>query len=307
MSRAPPVEVVMLCKTKMCKYFAKGRCKRGQACTWAHGEEELMARPDLFRTQLCVDFAAVGKCQSGGQCRFAHGSDMLRPVAVQLPGPLAPPAVAAPAPGGRSGLSGAVAAMAGQAQPPATRKDEGAREPHNVPQGDPPSRAGGGCGGGGVQTLQQQFLPTPVQGNCTNAPAQGSPPKGGVLTGVGTQIRIMQEHVLFLQAQLLQMAAMLDENTKHVSGRAPLVATEHLSTQLSRQSTEADDGVPRMDSTYGFEELEDSGEPWDSVLQSPSQPHAAVRVAIIARAPAQGEDDLFEAGSPAFLEVSSLQ
>eukprot|EP00444_Apocalathium_aciculiferum_P011352 CAMPEP_0183454796 /NCGR_PEP_ID=MMETSP0370-20130417/124967_1 /TAXON_ID=268820 /ORGANISM="Peridinium aciculiferum, Strain PAER-2" /LENGTH=92 /DNA_ID=CAMNT_0025646331 /DNA_START=12 /DNA_END=286 /DNA_ORIENTATION=+ len=92
MSRAPPVEVVMLCKTKMCKYFAKGRCKRGQACTWAHGEEELMARPDLFRTQLCVDFAAVGKCQSGGQCRFAHGSDMLRPVAVQPRGPHAPPA-----------------------------------------------------------------------------------------------------------------------------------------------------------------------------------------------------------------------
>ncbi|KAF4746305.1 hypothetical protein FOZ62_019594 [Perkinsus olseni] len=36
-----------LFKTKVCRYFIKGRCKFGDACTYAHWSDELQPRPDL--------------------------------------------------------------------------------------------------------------------------------------------------------------------------------------------------------------------------------------------------------------------
>jgi len=73
----------ILDKTRMCKFYAKGRCKRGQACHFAHSEGELQAKPDLYKTQLCLDFARGGTCQLGPACSYAHGPQELR--APQVP------------------------------------------------------------------------------------------------------------------------------------------------------------------------------------------------------------------------------
>jgi len=65
-------------KTRLCKFNVKGKCKRGQACTFAHGEVEVQPQPDFFRTQLCVDFVRSGACKAGSRCSYAHDPQELR-------------------------------------------------------------------------------------------------------------------------------------------------------------------------------------------------------------------------------------
>jgi len=65
-------------KTRLCKFYAKGKCKRGQACTFAHGDQEMQPQPNFFRTQLCADFVRSGGCKSGLSCSYAHGPQELR-------------------------------------------------------------------------------------------------------------------------------------------------------------------------------------------------------------------------------------
>jgi len=65
-------------KTRLCKFFEKGRCRRGQACTFAHGGHELAPAPDFYRTQLCLDFFRVGDCPMGRSCNFAHSAEEVR-------------------------------------------------------------------------------------------------------------------------------------------------------------------------------------------------------------------------------------
>jgi len=65
-------------KTRLCKFYAKGKCKRGQACTFAHGESQVQPQPDFFRTQLCADFVRSGVCKSGSGCGYAHSPHELR-------------------------------------------------------------------------------------------------------------------------------------------------------------------------------------------------------------------------------------
>jgi len=65
-------------KTRLCKFFAKGKCARGLACTFAHSHEELETRPDFFRTQLCPDFLRLGMCPLGASCAYAHNTLELR-------------------------------------------------------------------------------------------------------------------------------------------------------------------------------------------------------------------------------------
>ena len=62
-----------------------GRCRRGQACSFAHSEAELRPQPDLFGTRLCAQFGTAGGCPYGKRCRFAHGEAELRPVPVPAP------------------------------------------------------------------------------------------------------------------------------------------------------------------------------------------------------------------------------
>lgn len=102
-----------LFKTEICKFFLEGRCESGEACSYAHEEEEVRNKPDLTRTSMCRNlirdgacnnkrcrfahseeelratngffkmkmclFAQSGKCKSGSRCRFAHTTDELRP------------------------------------------------------------------------------------------------------------------------------------------------------------------------------------------------------------------------------------
>mmetsp|Transcript_5151 Transcript_5151/g.15224 ORF Transcript_5151/g.15224 Transcript_5151/m.15224 type:complete len:268 (+) Transcript_5151:70-873(+) len=75
---AAPVDRHLLDKTRMCKFFRDGKCQRGKACTFAHSTAELTAPPDLYRSQLCAEFAESGHCRYGATCRFAHGVEQLR-------------------------------------------------------------------------------------------------------------------------------------------------------------------------------------------------------------------------------------
>mmetsp|Transcript_13238 Transcript_13238/g.29162 ORF Transcript_13238/g.29162 Transcript_13238/m.29162 type:complete len:276 (-) Transcript_13238:27-854(-) len=68
--------------TRMCKYWASNRCTMGDACNFAHSDQELREQPDLVATKLCFQFMSKGRCNKGSQCTFAHGKKELR----QLPG-----------------------------------------------------------------------------------------------------------------------------------------------------------------------------------------------------------------------------
>lgn len=64
-------------KTKPCSFYAKGKCTRGDQCTFAHGDVELQSLPDLSKTSLCQDYAEFGVCHNLNCC-FAHGVEELR-------------------------------------------------------------------------------------------------------------------------------------------------------------------------------------------------------------------------------------
>lgn len=69
-------------KTRMCRFFLKGRCSRGERCTFAHSRTQLQPQPDFYKTQFCMDFIKRGDCRVGRECRFAHTDEELRPFGV---------------------------------------------------------------------------------------------------------------------------------------------------------------------------------------------------------------------------------
>eukprot|EP00929_Paragymnodinium_shiwhaense_P018783 TRINITY_DN1300_c0_g1_i1.p1 TRINITY_DN1300_c0_g1~~TRINITY_DN1300_c0_g1_i1.p1 ORF type:complete len:231 (-),score=44.22 TRINITY_DN1300_c0_g1_i1:140-832(-) len=67
-----------LSKTRLCTYYNQGFCKNGSSCTFAHGTQEVMPKPDLRKTSICKDWEK-GVCpQTSWSCPFAHGSHELR-------------------------------------------------------------------------------------------------------------------------------------------------------------------------------------------------------------------------------------
>lgn len=63
-------------KTRPCRFFQAGRCRRGSGCTFAHGT--VQCPPDLTKTSLCKRWSE-GHCNlSGKDCPFAHGHSELR-------------------------------------------------------------------------------------------------------------------------------------------------------------------------------------------------------------------------------------
>jgi len=68
----------MFHKTKLCQFHQQGRCQRGNACLYAHGDLELAPIPDLALTRLCPDFLGTGFCSKGMDCNFAHSKDELK-------------------------------------------------------------------------------------------------------------------------------------------------------------------------------------------------------------------------------------
>lgn len=65
-------------KTKLCKFYSKGACTRGDDCTFAHSHRELHQQPDLFKTSLCATFVTNGTCHRAARCKFAHFEGELR-------------------------------------------------------------------------------------------------------------------------------------------------------------------------------------------------------------------------------------
>eukprot|EP00930_Biecheleria_cincta_P035517 TRINITY_DN24428_c0_g2_i1.p1 TRINITY_DN24428_c0_g2~~TRINITY_DN24428_c0_g2_i1.p1 ORF type:complete len:316 (+),score=47.68 TRINITY_DN24428_c0_g2_i1:79-1026(+) len=73
-------------KTQLCKFFAEGTCARGPSCSFAHTQAEVRPRPDLTKTQFCVQFTTHGKCSFSWACKYAHSADELRsPEAIRSP------------------------------------------------------------------------------------------------------------------------------------------------------------------------------------------------------------------------------
>lgn len=68
---------IMFAKTEMCRYFEQGMCRRGEACSFAHGTDELQVRPNFTNTTMCI-FWAKNRCNKGDACEFAHGKEELR-------------------------------------------------------------------------------------------------------------------------------------------------------------------------------------------------------------------------------------
>lgn len=64
-------------RTQLCAFWARGSCKRGAACAFAHGEEQLRESPNLSKTKICKNFQR-GDCELGDGCTFAHRREDLR-------------------------------------------------------------------------------------------------------------------------------------------------------------------------------------------------------------------------------------
>eukprot|EP00440_Ansanella_granifera_P033165 gb/GFBE01035982.1/.p1 GENE.gb/GFBE01035982.1/~~gb/GFBE01035982.1/.p1 ORF type:complete len:389 (+),score=7.87 gb/GFBE01035982.1/:1-1167(+) len=64
-------------RTSYCRFFKVGRCFRGDDCTFAHYEEELMPELSLIHTRLCKDYTSTGRCRMGGNCKYAHSQEEL--------------------------------------------------------------------------------------------------------------------------------------------------------------------------------------------------------------------------------------
>eukprot|EP00388_Colpodella_angusta_P011860 GDKJ01030206.1.p1 GENE.GDKJ01030206.1~~GDKJ01030206.1.p1 ORF type:complete len:946 (-),score=277.34 GDKJ01030206.1:707-3544(-) len=65
-------------KTKVCKYWEEGICKRGDECMWAHSYDATRNAPNLTKTKLCRQFFS-GTC-TRIDCKYAHGEEELRAV-----------------------------------------------------------------------------------------------------------------------------------------------------------------------------------------------------------------------------------
>lgn len=59
-------------KTEMCRNMvANGYCKYGQDCSYAHNNDELMAKthlPSNYKTKLCTQYQDQGYCLYGERC-----------------------------------------------------------------------------------------------------------------------------------------------------------------------------------------------------------------------------------------------
>mmetsp|Transcript_32338 Transcript_32338/g.81701 ORF Transcript_32338/g.81701 Transcript_32338/m.81701 type:complete len:177 (-) Transcript_32338:8-538(-) len=73
----PPVELaVKFKKTRFCRFFP--RCIKGDACGFAHSNEELRVAPNFTKTRMCAGWHN-GRCKLDPRvCMFAHGPADLR-------------------------------------------------------------------------------------------------------------------------------------------------------------------------------------------------------------------------------------
>lgn len=56
---------------QVCRFFAKGECRNGDACTFSHDFDEA----SLQQIDLCIHWASHGSCKKGDECTFQHDFD----------------------------------------------------------------------------------------------------------------------------------------------------------------------------------------------------------------------------------------
>jgi len=67
-----------LVRTKMCSFYAKGKCMKGASCSYAHCRSQLEIAPDLKKTSVCNDWKN-GCCMVPAElCPYAHGDVELK-------------------------------------------------------------------------------------------------------------------------------------------------------------------------------------------------------------------------------------
>jgi hypothetical protein len=65
-------------RTKLCSFYAKGKCMRGASCSFAHCQSQLEIAPDLKKTSVCNDWKN-GCCMVPAElCPYAHGDVELK-------------------------------------------------------------------------------------------------------------------------------------------------------------------------------------------------------------------------------------
>ncbi|CDJ42304.1 Zinc finger CCCH domain-containing protein, related [Eimeria tenella] len=69
---------IIFYRTQMCPHAARGQCKLGSSCRFAHKREELRPPPRLDKTRICAFIKAGLRCARGPACSFAHSRDELR-------------------------------------------------------------------------------------------------------------------------------------------------------------------------------------------------------------------------------------
>jgi len=73
-SDVPDPRRKLFVKTQLCRFYAKGWCRSGPACAFAHTSEEVRACPDLTKTSICHRWARHQCPRSAKDCRYAHGT-----------------------------------------------------------------------------------------------------------------------------------------------------------------------------------------------------------------------------------------
>lgn len=82
--RSRPMLSRLCAKTKMCSFYLRGTCARGESCAFAHDEKDLQPKPDLSCTKPCPDLLSVGHCSRLG-CKYAHDGWEMRQLAIEEP------------------------------------------------------------------------------------------------------------------------------------------------------------------------------------------------------------------------------
>eukprot|EP00929_Paragymnodinium_shiwhaense_P083093 TRINITY_DN44128_c0_g1_i1.p1 TRINITY_DN44128_c0_g1~~TRINITY_DN44128_c0_g1_i1.p1 ORF type:complete len:283 (-),score=80.74 TRINITY_DN44128_c0_g1_i1:589-1437(-) len=70
--------VKQLTKTRLCAFFTQKVCRNGASCSFAHGVEELTAKPDLRKTSICKAWEKGACPHAPADCHFAHGYQQIR-------------------------------------------------------------------------------------------------------------------------------------------------------------------------------------------------------------------------------------
>lgn len=59
-------------KTVLCRYYARGGCKDGKSCSFAHGKGELRGRAQKKIMKECYWWLHYKQCNYGDSCKYLH-------------------------------------------------------------------------------------------------------------------------------------------------------------------------------------------------------------------------------------------